>query len=135
LVAIACLALQAKRTIKRTALSGAGNRSIENLVPLAAYDVDETGYWMRLRWVAGLFFGIAFAAVELVSPVPNTRFSPPATAAISFAIGGPGFGLLFPALVRRKVRLITAGVYSGAQRIIDSPPANKVLLSNPMHLG
>jgi hypothetical protein len=92
------------------------------LVALTAYDVDETGYWGRLRWVSGVYFGLAMAAVSLV--LPNTRYSPPVTAAMSLAICGPLFGLAFPALVRRMTNLITAGIYAGESWIIDPPPVN-----------
>jgi len=99
----------------------AGTQVVQNLVALATYDVDETGYWTRLRWVTGLFFGVAFAAVELVSPIPNTRYSPPISA-IDFAVGGPLFGFFFPAFMRRRVRLITAALYGGEKWIIEPPP-------------
>jgi hypothetical protein len=123
----AWLALSAKKRFKRTALMAADAQPVENLVALATYDVDETGYWRRSRWVSGLFFAVAFAAFVLVIPIPNMRYSPPVTAAISFAIGGPLFGLFFPAMMRRKVRLITAGLYAGERWIIDPPPANQLV--------
>jgi len=96
----------------------------ENLVELAAYDVDETGYWRRLPWLSGMLFGLAFASIELLSPIPNTRYSPPITAVWSLAIGGPIFGLLFPLAARRQIRVIWAGLYAGEQRSITPPPGN-----------
>jgi hypothetical protein len=99
---------------------------VENLVPLVAYDVDETGYWRRLPWVTGLLFGVGFAALELLLPIPNQRYTRLITAAMSFALGGPLFGLFFPVLLRRRVRQITAGLYAGESWIIDPPPANRL---------
>lgn len=121
--------------------SGKGRRTvpvptaqpIENLVPLTAYYVDETGYWGRLRWVSGIYFGLAvgivMSLVDLIFPSSNSRYSPPATAAISLAISlliaAPLSGVTFPALVRKKMRQITDGIYAGEPWIIDPPPANQ----------
>jgi len=30
---------------------------MQDIVPRAAYDLDEAGYWKRLPWVAGIYFG------------------------------------------------------------------------------
>lgn len=111
--------LRASGKFRKASRIPTSTQRIENLVPLAAYDVDETGYWARLRWVSGIYFGLAIAAVSLV--LPSTRYSPPVTAAIFLAIGGPLFGLGFPAMVRRSVRLIAAGIYAGESWIIDPP--------------
>ncbi len=124
LAAIVWLVLRAKTRFRQATLIAADAQAVENLVDLAAYDVDETGYWARLPWLSGLVFGVFAAIVELVLPIPHTRYSPLISAVMSIAIGGPLFGLLFPALMRRRVRMITARLYAGERRIIDPPPAN-----------
>jgi hypothetical protein len=97
----------------------------ENLVTLAAYDVDETGYWRRLPWVSGLFFGAGFASMDLLSLIPNTRYSPATTAALSLAIGGPIFGLLSSLIARQQMRGVWAALYSGEPGTVRPPTANR----------
>jgi hypothetical protein len=108
----------------RAAIAGEDGAD-KNLLPLAAYDVDETGYWRRLPWVVGIFFGGAIAALALISPIPGTQYSPPVTAAISLALGGPFFGILFPAMMRSKVRSMTAALYRGESSTIDAPESDR----------
>jgi hypothetical protein len=125
LLAFLWLALRANRKFRRVSQMGAVPAHFENLVPLAAYDVDETGYWRRLPWLSGLFFGASMACVNLFALIPNTRYSPPTTALLSFAICGPGFGLLFPPVARRQLRAVWAGLYAGERRMISPPPSSR----------
>ena len=123
LVGLVWLLLRANRKVKKASQIAPASTRFENLVALAAYDVDETGYWRRLPWVSGLLFGGVFAFL-VFSLVPNTRYSPAITAALSLAIGGPLFGLFFPLALRRQVRGIWAELYAGEQRSISPPPAS-----------
>jgi hypothetical protein len=123
LVGFVWLALRANQKFKKASQTTPASTHLENLVALAAYDVDETGYWRRLPWVSGLFFGAALASVSPL--IPNTRYSPAITAALSLAICGPMFGLFFPLVARRQVRGMWAGLYVGERRSISPPPANR----------
>lgn len=42
--------------------------SIENLLPLAAYRKDETGYWKRLPFISYLFLALRWRFLRLFSP-------------------------------------------------------------------
>jgi hypothetical protein len=112
LVGFVWLALRANRKFKKASQMTPGSTQFENLVALEAYDVDETGYWRRLPWVTGLFFGVAMAFMTPL--IPSTSYSPAMTAVLSFAIGGPIFGLFFPMGLRRQIRGIWAGLYAEA---------------------
>jgi hypothetical protein len=122
LVGFVWLALRANRKFKKASQMTPGSTQFENLVALEAYDVDETGYWRRLPWVTGLFFGVAMAFMTPL--IPSTSYSPAMTAVLSFAIGGPIFGLFFPMGLRRQIRGIWAGLYAGGPRSINPPTAN-----------
>jgi len=39
---------------------------MENLLPLAAYDVEETGYWARLPFLSGLLYGLLTVIIDVV---------------------------------------------------------------------
>lgn len=122
-VTFAWLVLRAEAKVKRKERMAAGAQPMENVVRLMAYNLDESGYWRRLRWLSGLLYGAAGAAVILVLPIPGARYFALTAAAFWFAVGGPLFGLLFPAAMRRKVRLAAAGLYAGERWIIDPPSA------------
>ena len=123
LVGFVWLELRANQKFKKASQIAPASTHFENLVALATYDVDETGYWRRLPWVSGLFFGAAMASVSPL--IPNTRYAPAITAALSLAIGGPMFGLFFPLMARRQIRRIWAGLYAGERWSISHPPANR----------
>jgi hypothetical protein len=125
--AFAWYVLSARMKFKRVSRMAAGALPVENLVPLAEYDTDATGYWRRSRWVSGLGFGLGVATLPLIS-TDTFRFSPPVVAALTFALGGPAFGILFPAGMRGRVRRFTAALYAGERWIIDPPPA-KLMVS------
>jgi hypothetical protein len=82
----------------RTEAMGQSAVLYENLVPLEKYDVDETGYWSRLRWVAGLFFGTSMGILAAIGSFsgPDLYYSPSEQAVIAFVVGGPMFGLFLP---------------------------------------
>ena len=88
---------------------------MENLIPRAAYDHDETGYWRRLPYAAGMMFATLTVLTDFVfSSMPN-RFYPPTLAGmiVRGAFSGLFFGSLFPLLFRRKMRRITDRLYAG----------------------
>jgi hypothetical protein len=127
LAVLAGLALSAKRKLQRESRMTGGAHPLENLLPLAAYDADETGYWKRMHLRSGALFGVGLAAVELISPIPGTRYSPLICAVVTLVIGGPAFGLLFPPLLRIGVRRLVVGLYVGEPSIIDPPPPNQLV--------
>lgn len=94
---------------------------IEHLVPLEAYDLDETGYWRRAPWVNGLWFGACMAAVAFVF---NRTL---ASTAFAFILNGTIFGLLFPPSMRQQARWINAGLYFGRPWLIPPPPASMAI--------
>ena len=124
LLAAAWITLSTTRRLKKASLKGGGS-PIEHLAELAAYNVDETGYWARLPWSSGLFWGVAMAVMELFWPIDGTRFSPAVTASL-FLVIGSGFGFPFSATIRRRVMLAWAQLYTGDLRAIDPPPANQL---------
>ena len=119
---------RAKKRFNRAVVDTAETQPAQNLIPLDLYDLDETGYWRRLPWIVSLLFGVSLGALELLLPIPGTRYSPPVCAAIALAIGGPFFGLLFPACIRARARSITAALYTGDRRFVDPPPADLFVL-------
>ncbi len=102
---------------------------MDNLIPLAAYHADETGYWKRLRFVSGLFFGFFMAVSAAVFPMGDSKLLYPriARGLFAFLFGGVFFGLLFPLLFRRKVRALLDGLYAGKSWIDQPPPEDRRL--------
>ena len=97
-----------------------GSQRLENLLPLAAYDSDETGYWRRRFTLCAVAFGAGMFIPELLTRTV-TAFSPPVTVGLH-ATAGLLFAFLLIGTSRARVRLATAGLYSGRPRVIDPPP-------------
>jgi hypothetical protein len=97
---------------------------MENLLPRAAYDHDETGYWRRLPYAAGLLFATLTVLIDFVFSSAPSRFNPVFFAAMIVwgVFSGIFFGLLFPLAFRRKMRRMTDRLYSG-DTWIDVPPS------------
>jgi flagellar biosynthesis protein FliQ len=102
---------------------------MENLIPLAAYHADETGYWKRLSLFSGLVFGVGMAIFSAVYPIDDSTllYSRISRALIGFFFCGIFFGLLFPWLVRRRFRSIQDGLFAGKSWIDEPPPTNRRL--------
>ena len=97
----------------------------ENLLPLAAYQTDDSGYWRRSPVVSGLLFGVWMGIFAAVFPLDdsNLLYSRTTRIAISF-FSGLIFGPFFTLLTRWWTRLIQTGLYSGKSWIDVPPPAN-----------
>ena len=63
----------AKRAMRRESRMTEGPSQLENLLPLAAYDSDETGYWVRTGIFTGILFGVGMGVLPLISPFPTGR--------------------------------------------------------------
>lgn len=97
-----------------------------NLIPLSAYRTDETGYWKRLPFFSGLFYGLCMAVCASVFPLDdsNLLYSRMTRVLIAFFFGGIFFGLFFSLLARWRLRSIQDALYAGKGWIDVPPPAN-----------
>jgi hypothetical protein len=118
--------LISKVQARREADTAIGGPPVENLVPLDAYDVDDTGYWRRLPWVSGLFGGLCSVSAALFSPEQTIYYSLGVRAATGFIIGASVFTLMAVVLARPMYRKIVAGLYRGERWIVDPPSAGRL---------
>lgn len=93
-------------------------RAFENLLPLASYQQDDTGYWGRLRLLGGILFGVAMTVMGFF-----TFPSRPVVLLLAGVLGGLFFGVIFTWLIRRRVRRYEEGLYKGEGWIVRPLPA------------
>src|SRR5215467_15495791 len=86
LAAMLLYVVMAKLRMLRPSLLTDGKYPIENLLPLAAYDSDETGYWRRRFYSAASIFGLSMFIPALLTQT-LTAFSPLVTIFL-FAMAG-----------------------------------------------
>jgi hypothetical protein len=100
---------------------------MENLIPLVAYAVDETGYWARLPFLSGLLYGLLTVIIDAVytrgDAVPP--FSGVPGALFTFVASATFFGLLFPCVMRSQTRATRRGLFAGNSWIVAQPPENR----------
>jgi hypothetical protein len=89
----------------------------ENLVPRSTYDSDETGYWQRLPFVAGICFGLPVGIffTMMTAFVGWGKFGLEECLLLGMsggALSGILFGFFFPRAFRRKMSSITDANYS-----------------------
>jgi hypothetical protein len=90
---------------------------VENLVPRATYDSDETGYWRRLPLAAGIGFGVPMGIffAMMTAFMGWGKFGLEACLLLGLSTGalsGVIFGFFFPRAFRHKMSSITDANYS-----------------------
>jgi len=118
--------LFARWRMRRASLMTDGPRPLENLLPLAAYDSDETGYWSRMGYVAGVSFGTAMGVCALVGVALFEGQLALLDAAVGGAVAGLWFGLGFRLMMRGVARVAIARLYTKRPSIADAPPDRQV---------
>jgi len=103
-----------------------GGATAQDVLPLADYHVDETGYWKRIPLVSGSFFGVWMGAYAAIFPLDdsNLLYSRLTRVLIALIGGGLFFGLLFSFLVRGWTLFTLDSLYA-RKRWIDVPPPAK----------
>ena len=110
---------------------------MENLVPRATYDSDETGYWRRLPLAAGIGFGlpmgIFFSMMIAFMGWGKVGLEECLLVGMSTgALSGVFFGFFFPRSFRRKMSSITDANYSrGPEPDVLLSPEKKFLYRLP----
>ncbi len=90
---------------------------MENLVPRATYDSDETGYWRRLPLAVGIGFGLPMGIFfsMMTAFMGWGKFGLKECLLLGMSTGalsGVFFGFFFPRAFRRKMSSITDANYS-----------------------
>jgi hypothetical protein len=100
---------------------------MENLLPLAAYDVEETGYWARLPFLSGLLYGLLTVIIDVVyaraDAVPP--FSGVPGALFTLVTSATFLGLLFPWVMRAQIKATRRGLFARNSWIVAHPPENR----------
>ena len=89
---------------------------MQNLIPLESYLRDETGYWTRLPFVSGTFFGVTFSTFfYFAERGSGTLLHPPTFvhSLVTAVLSGVFFGALFTFFLRRKVKRLWKLLYLG----------------------
>ncbi|HWZ56239.1 MAG TPA: hypothetical protein VNZ63_09225, partial [Verrucomicrobiae bacterium] len=97
--------------------------TLENLVPRAVYDFDESGYRQRLGLVSGLVFGLAIGISCLLITPPTVGFGLRVlTSVCAAAFGGVAFGNIFLRRFRKRMSSIIDRLYAGDVETYTPPP-------------
>jgi hypothetical protein len=92
---------------------------LENLVPRAAYDVDETGYWRRMPIILGVAMSAVGILILWATIGPHLQ---PRDLLIRALAGGGMFALLFSGLMQWLTGQAVSRAYAGVGQFAATPP-------------
>lgn len=107
--------------------------TVQNLVSRQDLDIDETGFWTRLPWVSGGFFGLGIGAFEFVEAAEDPAHAT-IMALVVGGVAGLSFGWLFTRLLRRSFRSIKDELYYADARLVTEPASDGWLYRVPSTL-
>lgn len=107
--------------------------TVQNLVSRQDLDVDETGFWARLPWVSGGFFGLGMGTFAFVDAAEDPARATIMAVGVAVVAGLP-FGWLLPRLLRRSLRSINDKLYYADATLVTEPASEGWLYRVPSSL-